>query len=1245
MRPPPTVAAPVGASVRPDGPRACSKLLPALPKSSHGPSGGNPGSSAHATPQLQTPAEQCTATASREDPDEPLAYVISVCDGIGAALVAASRKTTRIRGHVCEEKPNLRRFTRDKWPLCTSSARIEDLTAADLFPLIMAADPDLVILIGGPPCQPYSGLATDPKGLSDPRAAPLRHFVRLREELREALVGTGIQFFWLLEEVASMSAAHRAELTQLIGAEPVLLHAADFGYMHRPRIYFGLDIPALTDRPLMRPDVEVLKADTAAKGLCVVRYIGPPKPPDWGPKHGFEWRFRDQCGVRAAAAPGTGYAPAFPGGRFLTLVTAFPHPADRPPKVRDDPDVYQRFVDDDRMQPLYTYAKGNMVWSGPTARPINEEEAEELLGFPSSYTSSLEPATGQTKRTARRHALGNTFHVPSIVLLMSLLVLPHAEGRNVRWQNVTDGGCTTAQKQEWEKRHTKGTVWDATQRSRDPDAWDAPHILQRALNLFPPGLFGPPRLEASVVQSVMQAMAYIDHHELTDFQAYLAATGAPASATGPDIQALWSKSPMHAAAGKQHRASGTVAAQTNLVESGLGPHGHVTAAMHVTHPFAADPVLERDLLFVIEAYAHIGPAIEARRRRRLHVLRKIARATKPLDVHALAQRHTAVADAPGLKPVFVAFLVIMMRWPDQGLPSRLVYGFELTGDLDPSGVHRPIEPRAIGHPVHLRPDEGLLGDDAKQFVDDLVSDTTRSPLTAVVYELTEQEVRDGLADTIRRREYFDEKYGAGGWRCQPRHATWQSGKYRPIDDGRRSRTNAHAVSSEALVATPSELVIIMVRALVAAILRLVPELPAWLRLMMATEDWWKGFRQLIPTLADMAVCIAAVLCPTSGEWRFAQLRGLPFGLGAAVTQFGRPAAFMTAVARRLLYIMAGHYVDDTALLELTLMTAATQRTFGDMAGLLGVRLSASKRQRFASYSQFLGHTHDLGRMWTDAAVVYGPKPGLREKICAEIADIISCGRLSSGRAAKLRGVAMWIDTGLSGRCCRGAMSALVARQYYDDATDVDGNLLLSLRYIAAAAAAQPDRCVRIMPGCAPPVLVWTDASADAGGVRIGALIMRPGEPTAVIIYDPPAEVVELWGDGGTVINQAELHAAPVVAESAGHLIADSEVIWWIDNTSAETSLIKAGSPTTTMCALALVATACFARLRARPWFEHIDSADNPADVLSRAGDRDPEVARRLSSGEWVRLPAREPPWERGLDFSASWGEAACAGDS
>ena len=100
--------------------------------------------------------------------------------------MAASWKTTRIRGHVCEEKPNLRRFTSDKWPMCTSSARIEDLTAAVLFPLIMAADPDLVILIGGPPCQPYSGLATDPKGLSDPRAAPLRHFVRLREELREA---------------------------------------------------------------------------------------------------------------------------------------------------------------------------------------------------------------------------------------------------------------------------------------------------------------------------------------------------------------------------------------------------------------------------------------------------------------------------------------------------------------------------------------------------------------------------------------------------------------------------------------------------------------------------------------------------------------------------------------------------------------------------------------------------------------------------------------------------------------------------------------------------------------------------------------------------------------------------------------------------------------------------------------------------------------------------------------------------
>ena len=73
-----------------------------------------------------------------------------------------------------------------------------------------------------------------------------------------------------------------------------------------------------------------------------------------------------------------------------------------------------------------------------------------------------------------------------------------------------------------------------------------------------------------------------------------------------------------------------------------------------------------------------------------------------------------------------------------------------------------------------------------------------------------------------------------------------------------------------------------------------------------------------------------------------------------------------------------------------------------------------------------------------------------------------------------------------------------------------------------------------------------------------------------------------------------------------------------------------------MRTLALVATACLARLLARPWYEHVASRDNPADVLSRDDLEVPVVKVRIRTGEW-RLPEPvEPNWRRGLDFQYWW---------
>eukprot|EP00973_Karenia_brevis_P009032 1223021-Karenia_brevis.AAC.1 len=58
-------------------------------------------------------------------------------------------------------------------------------------------------------------------------------------------------------------------------------------------------------------------------------------------------------------------------------------------------------------------------------------------------------------------------------------------------------------------------------------------------------------------------------------------------------------------------------------------------------------------------------------------------------------------------------------------------------------------------------------------------------------------------------------------------------------------------------------------------------------------------------------------------------------------------------------------------------------------------------------------------------------------------------------------------------------------------------------------------------------------------------------------------------------------------------------------------------------------------LRARPWYEHVASEDNPADVLSRAGYDDRDVAEHVRTGAWVVYEPKEPPVVE-LDFDRLW---------
>ena len=130
-----------------------------------------------------------------------------------------------------------------------------------------------------------------------------------------------------------MSAPHREEISSILGSPPILLHAADFGWVHRPRFYWVARPEQYVGHQLpLAPSLEPFAPDTVAKSIFLARWSGGPPPATWRPGGGWSWDFRAEHGVQGLRAPGTAFAPTYPEGRLTPSTTAFPHPADRPPR-------------------------------------------------------------------------------------------------------------------------------------------------------------------------------------------------------------------------------------------------------------------------------------------------------------------------------------------------------------------------------------------------------------------------------------------------------------------------------------------------------------------------------------------------------------------------------------------------------------------------------------------------------------------------------------------------------------------------------------------------------------------------------------------------------------------------------------------------------------------------------------------------------------------------------------------------
>ena len=139
-----------------------------------------------------------------------------------------------------------------------------------------------------------------------------------------------------------------------------------------------------------------------------------------------------------------------------------------------------------------------------------------------------------------------------------------------------------------------------------------------------------------------------------------------------------------------------------------------------------------------------------------------------------------------------------------------------------------------------------------------------------------------------------------------------------------------------------------------------------------------------------------------------------------------------------------------------------------------------------------------------------------------------------------------------------------------------------------------------------PTIVYSDASWPEWSQepRLGWIVCRPDKEPLGYTMELPEQFVRLLLPRKTQIFAAEAIVPLMVLLLSPELLARSDVVWFIDDEAAVSSLIMGTSRAEDVGHLAAAVRILCLKLEVRLLFEWIDSKSNPADGLSRDGLRD-----------------------------------------
>eukprot|EP00435_Cladocopium_sp_Y103_P035766 s4108_g9.t1 len=443
-------------------------------------------------------------------------------------------------------------------------------------------------------------------------------------------------------------------------------------------------------------------------------------------------------------------------------------------------------------------------------------------------------------------------------------------------------------------------------------------------------------------------------------------------------------------------------------------------------------------------------------------------------------------------------------------------------------------------------------------------------IARAVYQETLQQLDNGWVKGPFTEDQLDQKFD-GCWIPSKRFGVRQGQKIRAVDDFSEFLINSSVSSSEKLQLFGIDEVVNTARTFLGCNYIQVDDSltsvscngaffllgKSWKKLRGRALDLKSAYKQLARSPEDAWASILAVWNVNLEKVEFFESVALPFGSVCAVMSFNRMARALRLILSELFMVVNTNFFDDFCQLETLDLCSSAWSTAELVMQLLGWKISTSDE------FQMLGAVVDLSQSG-DGVVRVKNKESRIKDIAALVEDICSRDTIPLSIIETLKGRLLYAAGHTFGRCTQLAIQLISRLARRGPLFLLDDTFKAVVRDAFAFLAASPPREVWAWSG-RPPVVVFTDGACEEDGLVVthGGALFDPESGLALMFGDRvPEEWTKQWRLQGKkqLICQAEIFPILVSKETWKDVLTKRAVLWFIDNNSALSAIIRAFSP-------------------------------------------------------------------------------------